>query len=685
METIADWPHLAAYMVAALLIGIFVMIFSNRLFYYREKEINTKSRQMNTQLGLVLDSTRTQVWTYDPDNRYFALLSIYGDKRKEYSAIDFSMLFEHDDFSQLLRIISSISKQEETTGCTIVRSRKPEEESDIQKFYDISVSVLHTDRNGQPTCLLGIQRDITEDKLRTEQSNSLALRYHTVFNSSLVDMVYYDADGVMTDINEKACETFEVKDRDQLLATKPHIYDVPALQDLDFRNMEQFYSSSITELKDILKPIGGLESNYWGEKKTYYEQTMSPIRKENGELAGIVMVGRNITEMVESQHHQKQVSRQLAKKTKDIQEYISNINYSLKVSNGRLINYYPDTHELYVSSDLQKPQYKLEQLRCITLINEEDRKKAKGLFRRMDRRHQGTFVSTLRTLFRDKQGRSIYLTFSMVPVTGKDGTISHYFGMCQDNTEITYTEMRLIKETQKAQETEELKNTFLTNMSYEIRTPLNAVVGFADLFSMPHEEADEPVFAEEIKRNTGELLQLINDILFISRLDAQMVEFNYKDTDFATLFDGFCYMGWSNLNPDVKVTVENPYNHLIVTIDDQNLGTIIQKLCLNAARHTYEGTIRAKYEYRRGELAITIEDTGDGLSEEMQKHIFDRFAKNELSNRYVTGLDMPIIKELTEQMGGSIEIQSEQGKGSTAYISIPCKMSSLEKKSEIIV
>ena len=131
--------------------------------------------------------------------------------------------------------------------------------------------------------------------------------------------------------------------------------------------------------------------------------------------------------------------------------------------------------------------------------------------------------------------------------------------------------------------------------------------------------------------------------------------------------------------------MENPYNHLIVTIDDQNLGTIIQKLCLNAARHTYEGTIRAKYEYRRGELAIAIEDTGDGLSEEMQKHIFDRFAKNELSNRYVSGLDMPIIKELTEQMGGSIEIQSEQGKGSTAYISIPCKMSSLEKKSEIIV
>ena len=108
------------------------------------------------------------------------------------------------------------------------------------------------------------------------------------------------------------------------------------------------------------------------------------------------MAGRNITEMVESQHHQKWASRQLAKKTRDIQAYIDNINYSLHVSNVRMINYNPDTHVLEISSDLNNPLYKLPQIRCVTLLQKYERRRAKGLFQRMDRRHPGTFKYLLR-------------------------------------------------------------------------------------------------------------------------------------------------------------------------------------------------------------------------------------------------------------------------------------------------
>ena len=257
--------------------------------------------------------------------------------------------------------------------------------------------------------------------------------------------------------------------------------------------------------------------------------------------------------------------------------------------------------------------------------------------------------------------------------------------MLRNDTEMVYTERQLIKETEKAQETEELKNTFLLNMSYEIRTPLNAVIGFAELFNEPHDVEDEPVFSDEIKRNTNELLALVNDILYISRLDAKMVEFNYQETDFATLFEGYCYMGLSALNPDVKIQVENPYNRLMVKIDEQNIGEVIQKLCVNAARVTKAGTIRAKYDYRHGELNITIEDTGKGLSAKELPHVFDRFVRDENNQREGTGLDMAIIKELVEQMGGTIEVQSEEGKGSATYVIIPCEMTAMEKKTEIIV
>lgn len=683
MDTIADINHLAAYFVAALMIGIFTMIFTNRVFYYRQKEISTKTRQLNTQLALVLDSNKIQVWTYDNDKRIFALLSNHGEQQKTYTAIDFSLFYDHDDFSTMTREMNTIIRGKQGSCTQTIRGSKPKTEGQAQRLYEIEISQLqqnHTDEK----ILLGIQRDITDDKIRQEEASNLALRYHTVFNSSLVDMVYYDANGVMTDINEKACETFEVKDRWKLLASQPHLYDVPAMRDIDIENLEQFHSSSITVVKDIDKPIGGLYGTNWDAEKTYYEQIISPIRDDDGKLAGIVMAGRNITEMVESQHHQKWASKQLKKKTKDIQSYIDNINYSLRVSNVRLIYYYPDKHELEISSDLNKPEYRFPQLRCVSLLQPPERRRAKGLFRRMDRRHPGTINATMHTLFRDSQKRDIYLNFSLVPVRGKDGVISHYFGMCQNNTEMVYTEKQLRKETEKAQETEALKDTFLMNMSHEIRTPLNAVIGFAELFNSPHDDADEPVFAEEIKRNTGELLQLVNDILFISRLDAKMVEFNYNDCDFALLFDGLCYMGWSAIDPKVKVSVDNPYNHLLIKIDEKNLSIVIQKLCENTARHTEEGTIRAKYDYRHGELSISIEDTGYGLTEDQQAHIFERFVRNEMSNRYATGLDMPIIKEIIEQMGGTLEIQSEPNKGNTVYIIIPCEMTSMEKRSEII-
>ena len=250
---------------------------------------------------------------------------------------------------------------------------------------------------------------------------------------------------------------------------------------------------------------------------------------------------------------------------------------------------------------------------------------------------------------------------------------------------MVYTEHKLQVETEKALEAESLKSTFLKNMSHEIRTPLNAVLGFAELFNNPHAEEDEPIFAEEIKRNTGELLQLVNDILYLSRLDAKMEEMTIEECDFAALFEGYCYMGWTNISPNVKISVENPYNHLMIAIDAQHLGKVIQVLCEHTVLNTSEGSIRAKYEYRHGELSISIEDTGRGLSEEEQKRVFERFARSEVGGDYSTGLDMPIIKELIEQMGGSIELQSEPGKGCTVYVIIPCKMTNMEKKTEITI
>ena len=684
METILDLHHILAYLVAAFLISIFVMIFSNRLIYYREKDVTKEAEQLISQLRLVMDANKTEAWAYDFEKNYFTVFSGQHDKETIYSPIDFAQKYDREDYYALQKAANSVLDGKSSTASHIVKSAIPKGETEPEHIYEITISVLRKNRKGRVKALLGTQCDITKEVHRAENTKSLMLRHQTVFESSQVDMIYYDQNGLLTEINDKAMETFHVSDRQALLNQKIKIWDVPSYRHVDLKTLVPTHLSSVTDITNV-KQTDERMPQVKVHGKMYYEASLGPIRDKDNHIKGVIVAGRDITDMVESYHQQKEAALLLERRTKEIQEYIQNINYALKISDVRLIYYFPDTHVLEVSSDLSHIQYSLPQLRAFIMLHPSEYNKAEKLFCRMDRRHQGNFSETFRTIMRDKEGRNVYLNFKMMPIEDESGNITHYLGMCLNVTEMTYTEKRLQVETAKAQEEEQLKNTFLQNMSYELRTPLNAVIGFAELFGAEHNVEDEPIFAEEIKKNTNTLLRLINDILFLSRLDARMIEFNYQETDFAGLFEGWCYLGWSSVNPNVKVVVESPYNSLLVNIDQQNLGMVIQKLCVYTGQNTQDGIVRAKYEYRHGELMITIEDTGRGLDANALSKAFNRFAHEEGSDESGTGLDLPIVKELIEQMNGTIELQSELGKGSTFFVSIPCEMSTFEKKAEIIV
>ena len=569
-KAVADAHHLAAYLVAALQIGVFVMIFSNRLYYFKEQEVNNRAKQLNTHLALVLNANKTQIWTYDKKN-IFTMLSGETVSRTDFAPIDFSQFYDHEDFEVLRGCLNDVMQKNSLTEKLLVKDHNGE------KIYEISISVLKRDQHYLPEMLLGIQRDITESKRRDEKTQNLSMQYQTVFNSSLVDMIYYGADGRLLDLNEKACETFMIEDRNRFLKRHIHFNDIPSYRYIDINDLyDNVRLSSITDIDEVV-------NSYLIKKAPTNVDVAYTVkaRYNDGRVSEGQTVRFNIaiTEMVESHHKQEEEAQLLLRTNKQIQAYIRNINYTLRTSGVRMITYHPRRHELCIYSDLNKIQYRLQQIRCASLIHPSDQSRARGLMLRMDRGKAGNISEVLRTVFHDNQGRDVYLHFNLFPQTDKDGNVSHYFGMFRNETEMKYTEMRLIEETKKAQETEELKNTFLLNMSYEIRTPLNAVLGFAELFNAPHDMEDEPVFAEEIKRNTDDLLKLVNDILFMSRLDAKMVEFTKEETDFATLFDGWCYIGWSARESNAKPIVENPYEHLVVKIDQQHLGEVIQKIC----------------------------------------------------------------------------------------------------------
>ena len=237
--------------------------------------------------------------------------------------------------------------------------------------------------------------------------------------------------------------------------------------------------------------------------------------------------------------------------------------------------------------------------------------------------------------------------------------------MCRDISDIKVIEAKLEQETIRAQEVEVVKNAFLHNMSHEIRTPLNSVVGFSELFEMEHSAEDEAVFIKEIKESSAALLKLINDILFLSRLDAGMITVNQRAIDFASIFEGRCETSWHPYKKaGVDYSVQNPYQKLVIEIDEPKVSMIMDKIITNAAEHTTKGSILARYDYIGDQLVVSIEDTGDGIPEDAIEHIFERFVTG--ANTGV-GLGLSICHELIEYMGGKIQLKSKEGQGTTVW------------------
>ena len=669
--------HIYIYLIAVLVISAIAMVVYNRLAFYKEKRVTRKVQRLNAQLTLIMDANKTDAWTYNTKKNEFKVISKENLTETFYTPFEFSQLYDREDFKMVVKAIENIQNREQIAETLTVKGAPAEDDS--SKIYEMSLTVLRRNKQDQPIEILGTQRDVTKEKKLAEDEKNLMLKFHTVFNSSLIDMIYYNADGYLTELNEKACETFGVKNPETLLKRKIKMTDIPSYREFDIKTLEHTQLSSITDITHVKKSDERVPE-ITREGKIYYEVMLEPIHDIHNQSLGVIAAGHDITEMVVSHHRQKESARMMEERAKALKQYIDDLNYTLKISDARLTNYYPATHTLDILSDITGEGTHLSQLKAVAMIHPDDRKRAKLLLTKMDRLYKSTISETLHTKLRDHNGRDIYLTFSMMPITDKEGKVTHYFGLCRNETEMAYIEKHMQEETAKAQEEEQLKNAFLLNMSYELRVPLHAVIGFAELFKREHSREDEPIFAREIKKNTDILLDLINDILFISRLDAHMIEYHYEKCDFASLFEGWCHQGWSEASENLKQITENSYNSMLVKIDPQHLGIAIQKLCGYSARNTKAGSLKARYEYLHDELIIIVEDTSQGIEFDEVPKIFNRFMGDAKTKRIGTGLDLPIVKELVEQMGGTIDVLSEPGKGSTFFMSIPCELTTFEKK-----
>ena len=638
------------------------------------------SKKQKARLALILKTGRLRLWFYYPATRHYRYLSEAGEFGQEFNPSEFGQAFHPTDLEVLRSLVFDICDGKQDSGKVKLRSRA-EKESEC-KHYEESITVISRDENGLPTALMGIQHDVTDEYRQQEKIKKLLIRYQTIFNSSLLDNLYYDSKGVLREINERACENFNVKNREQVLDGSFLLKNNPFFNQLQFDQIEDSYTGSIIDFDKLT------EERYRNEEigltgKMYYESAINPIRNEEGKLEGVYMSGRDITEMVNSFHRLQKSVEKLQKGTDSIRQYIANIDYALSVSGVQLVNYYPHSYTFELINRETNSKLHMSQLRCIRLATMPFRRTVNSVLNRMDHLTRRGIEQAIEIEIRDKKDRQIWLLFNMVPMFDAEGRVERYFGTYRDITDMVETEKQLAIETKKAQETELLKQTFLTNMSYEIRTPLNNIVGYAGLFTGDHDANDEPFFMEQIKRSTGELLLLVNDILYISRLEANMEEYTKEPTDFAGAFEALCLAGLSAIKPEVQPVIVQPYNRLEVDIDMKHVSELIQRMCSMACLLTSQGSIHVSYEYHGGELTFRLEDTGRGFTEEMMSHIFDHFTRDEKGELIGSGLDLAIAQLLAHQMGGTIDIQSDYGKGTSAWMSIPCTAFVIDKKRNL--
>jgi signal transduction histidine kinase len=254
-------------------------------------------------------------------------------------------------------------------------------------------------------------------------------------------------------------------------------------------------------------------------------------------------------------------------------------------------------------------------------------------------------------------------------ITGDNGEESFWF-FGRDITESVEAARKLKAAKEQAERSEYLKTSFLANISHEIRTPLNAIVGFSQLIAEVENPEDKAEFCRIIQENNDRLLHLVNELLDLSKIEANMVVFNLQPIGMnellKTVYDSFIL----RCPTDVQLVNESLDTEQYIYADKNRTVQIISNLIDNALKYTKYGSIRIGYKQVGDYIEIYTTDTGKGIKPELLDSIFSRFVKAD-ENVHGTGLGLSICKMLVEKMGGQIGVKSELGKGTTFKFTLP--------------
>ena len=264
-------------------------------------------------------------------------------------------------------------------------------------------------------------------------------------------------------------------------------------------------------------------------------------------------------------------------------------------------------------------------------------------------------------------GLTFYFQARIVPFEGNTAlALIHDIGERIHHTE------ELIEAKQRAEEAAQMKSVFLANMSHEIRTPLNAIVGFSEIIALTEDETEKKEYIEIIQKNSSLLLQLINDILDLSRIESGKSEMNLELIDINHLINEVEKVQRLKMREGVELKLIRPQEQLWISTDRNRLMQVLFNFLSNASKNTEKGHIILGLSCEDEWLKLFVSDTGCGISKEKLPLNFGRFEKlNDIVQG--TGLGLSICKSIVERLGGRIEVTSELGVGSTFELYLPYK------------
>lgn len=387
----------------------------------------------------------------------------------------------------------------------------------------------------------------------------------------------------------------------------------------------------------------------------------------------MVVYIRNITDMIEKENENAQLTERLSENRMMMELALQkskiatySFNYQLynscdRINCRRCFQFHGAANDL-----LLKNKYICRALKVIS--HPENKFDFFFLFNEMRERK----LSESEAIFRLKNDEGIYRSYK---ITGKtqdydeEGFPRLLIGLIADEQERLEYEASLIEAKEKAETADQLKSTFLANMTHEIRSPLHAIVGFSDLLSSETDKEVREEYMSLIKTNNDLLVRLINDILDISKIEANMITFSYMNVNMP-LFMRDIYNTIQLRAPQNVMLILDSCPDIVFNTDKSRLSQVLINLLTNAIKHTQQGSIRFGYSFTATSIDFYVSDTGSGIPQEKLEHIFSRFIQLKGAKQGI-GLGLAICKGLVEKMGGQISVTSEENVGSTFRFTLP--------------